>query len=135
MFDIELRSLAKSCLKLSLSGEAKILADRELERKTECLPTFNTINMVMNPEMIQGQAYSQIVINTFANSLTSMPVYFLSIANSQAIVEGRMFMEGEEEKRNWYFISINLPVGWRWEGLWGKKFFGFLFFICYFWAN
>ena len=100
MFDIELRSLAKSCLKLSLSGEAKILADRELERKTECLPTFNTINMVMNPEMIQGQAYSQIVINTFANSLTSMPVYFLSIANSQAIVEGRMFMEGEEEKRN-----------------------------------
>ena len=48
MFDIELRNLAKSSLKLSVTGEAHMLAALDLERKTECLPTFNTINMLMN---------------------------------------------------------------------------------------
>jgi len=56
--------------------------------------------MVMNQEMLQGQTYRQIAINTLANSMASMPVYFLSIANSQAIVEGRMLMEDDDEKRN-----------------------------------
>ena len=47
-FDIELRNFAKSCLKLSVTEEANTLAALYLERKTEYLPTFNTINMVMN---------------------------------------------------------------------------------------
>jgi hypothetical protein len=50
--------------------------------------------------MIQGQTYNQIAMNTLANSLTSMPVYFLSIGNNQGIVDGQMFMEDEEENRN-----------------------------------
>lgn len=100
MFDIELRNLAKSSLKLSVTGEAHMLAALDLERKTECLPTFNTINMVMNQQMLQGQTYNQIAMNTLANSLTSMPVYFLSIGNNQGIIDGQMFMEDEEENRN-----------------------------------
>ncbi len=82
MFDIELRNLAKSCLKLSVTEEATILASLDLERKAEYLPTIHTINMVMNNEMLQGQLYNQNAMNTLVNSLASMPIYFLSVGSN-----------------------------------------------------
>lgn len=50
--------------------------------------------------MLQGQTYNQIAMNTLANSLTSVPVYFLSIGNSQGVIDGQMFLEDEEKHRN-----------------------------------